>query len=232
MNIERRIFLQGLLALSFVPLLASFDLELEEDVDKAWDALNRTPFLFQVDTDGILDDHSYDAPKLRREAYDIPIKITSLDDLLYCMEWQPFAWVVDWKYDEFLQHLPQREQTKWLKEIDGGSSDDNKEALEKWSNAIGEKEFIVQMNNALKEWLDEKINITDEEVYADIPLYGGAYVFTFFNNEPDLIEQLDIGLIEGFHPGDDSQHTMLGISMEKANMICIENNLPIRFERA
>ncbi len=46
------------------------------------------------------------------------------------------------------------------------------------------------------------------------------------------MDQLEIGLIEGFHPGDDSQHAMLGITIDKANEICVENNLPIRFEKA
>ena len=232
MYIDRREFLKGLLALTSVTVLMGFDLSDPKEVDEAWETLVSSPFIFHVDQDGMLDDYSYDTPITHRDAYNIPTEITSMDDLLYCMEWQPFAWVIDNMYYYFVEELPESERPNWIREIDDGSSKKDLEAIEQWHDHLGKEVFISEMNNALQEWLNEEVNISEEEVYADVPLYGGTYVFNFFDSEPELMDQLDITLVEGFHPGDDSQHAMLGISVEEANKICISNDLPIRFERS
>ena len=233
MNIDRREFLIGLLALTTVPVLGSFNLELPEDVAKAWDTLSEKPFVFQVDSQGILDDESYGQESMKhRDVYGIPQEIKNMEDLLYSLEWQPFAWVINGMYYGFVDALPKEEQENWIPEIDGNQGADDEESITKWSNYIGEKNFTSEVNNALQKWLEEDVIICDEEVFAEIPLYGGAYVFNFFDRESDLIDKLKISLVEGFYPGDNSQRAVLDMPIEEANKICKKEKLPIRFEIA
>jgi len=229
MNINRREFLLGLVSLGAVPLIGGFDLDIIEDIDGAWETMTNQPYIFHVCSNTIYD-KSYESPKTNRDAYDIFGSIDTLDDLQDVMtDCTPFEWYVSSLYEEFRGNIGNKgEQDTWAKNYEVWSNED-KITLERWVSVYGEKVFLKNMNHELETFLNVPFSASDYGVFSNVPIDGATYVYHFFESEFAFSEMLSIDLVEGYHPGDDSQVAELNIPVADANRICTQYNIPVCF---
>ena len=229
MNINRREFLLGLVSLGAAPLLGGFDLDIIEDIDEAWESMADQPYIFHVCSNTIYD-KSYESPKTNRDAYEIFGSIDTLDDLKGVMaDCTPFEWHVSSLYEEFRGNIVNnKEQGTWTKYYEAWRNEDEI-TLERWVSVYGEKMFLENMDGELESFLNEPFSASDYGVHSCVPMDGAAYVYRFFESEDVFSEMLSIDLIEGYHPGDDSQAAELNIPVADANRICTQYNIPICF---
>ncbi len=66
--------------------------------------------------------------------------------------------------------------------------------------------------------------------HGDASVDGYRAAFDFFEEEPETSETLGIEIIEGRHPGDNTQVAELGISTTEANKRAQEAGLAIVFQ--
>ena len=229
MNINRREFLLGLVSLGAVPLIGGFDLHIIEDIDEAWETLTDQPYIFHVYSNTIYD-KSYESPKTNRDAFDIFGSVDTLDGLKGVMEeCTPFEWHVSSLYEEFRNNIRNKvEQDTWAKYYEAWSEVDDI-TLVRWVSVYGMKVFLETMDQELTSFLNAHFSASDHGVFAAVPVDGAAYVYHFFESEYAFSKMLSIDLIEGYHPGDDSQAAELTIPIDEANRICTENDIPVHF---
>ncbi len=116
----------------------------------------------------------------------------------------------------------------WPPDYDG-----NANVLKRWSAAVGEEVFLAYAREEIDQWLVEE---PDGEEYDynrfDIPPTAEAYAFQYFSAEEDLADEIGVGLVEGWHPGDSTRVAILTIPIEEANERCRNLGVPIIFKNA
>ncbi len=168
MNINRRSFLKGLASFATLPFLKNLNLDLDKDLETAWSAAIEDPYVFEVEH-GYLRLSDFVQPAKRSELYNIfPESIRNLSDLKKEVKshWQWESLMQD-AYDDFLDLLG-FDETEDSDEIDGCNewpadcNGWNDELVGRWTAVTGETEFIEDVKNKMKEWLDEEADYGNE----------------------------------------------------------------------
>ncbi len=238
MNINRRTFLKGLAAFATLPYLKNLNLDLDKDLETAWSAATEDPFVFEVDM-GYLRLSDFVQPEKRSELYNIfPESIKNLSDLKEMVEsYNPLESVIKDAYEDFLYQLD-FDETEDSDEIEDSNEwpayydewDD--ELVGRWTALTGETEFVENIKNKIKEWLDTKPDCEYEFDFFDNPPSGEAFAFDFFNewgSGSEYTRNLCIDIIEGEYPGNDFRGAKLRLSVEDTNKVCVSEGIPLRF---
>ncbi len=232
MNINRRTFLKGLAAFATLPYLKNLNLDLDKDLETAWSAATEDPFVFEVDM-GYLRLSDFVQPEKRSELYNIfPESIKNLSDLKEVVEsYNPLESVIKDAYEDFLDLLDFDEiedSNEWSSYYD--EWDD--ELIGRWIAAAGETEFVEDIKNKIKEWLDKEPDSEYEFDFFDNPASGEDFAFDFFNEwgfGSEYTGNLCIDIIEGECPGNDFRGAKLRLSIEDTNEFCVSEGIPLRF---
>ncbi len=169
----------------------------------------------------------YDKALSRRDVYDWQFSesIKTLSDFYaYLDEGDPFESLIYWIYQGFRDTLDKKKQDEWA------SVEFTREDIEHWIHHVGEERFLKMIQTKFDNWLDADFPY-DEIVYANSPCDGYSAAYAWFVTEDALCEKLSIDLIEGYHPGDDSQVAELMMSVDEANKICHQEDLGISFKQ-
>ncbi len=193
------------------------------------------PMIFRVLPGGTIESPGYGTPATREEAFAL-----SRDDFqsagrlaAQANDIQPIMWELQRQYHEYHQ-----------KKLDDFETDDEIEAYTKewpehadevlagnWVLQLSDKEF-KKLRTQMEEWAKSEPNRMDETDYFQIPADGQDCAYKFFLDyaEPEVLDELDIDIVEGEHPGSTYYAAELSIPVEEANARAGKAGIPIRFE--
>ncbi|MBW0158400.1 hypothetical protein [Sedimentimonas flavescens] len=214
----KTILASGLLPLAFVPSVAEAAPEI---LETASELLRREPLRFGVKADGELWLLNYEPSGDRYTAYDVkPEEIAEGDlhwDLLDRIQ-ALREWICG-----FSQEFD--DESRWLEDCD------TDEVYEFLSTLSPEED--AKLRQELREWFTHEVSYEEEDGNDIVrPIDGRGFAFQFFAFDVDgeLLDELDIDLIEGDQPGSNYRGAQMNGSVEDAQRIVRERDLPFIFE--
>lgn len=213
-KINRRRFLGALAGLG-----AALALPVEPDkatyaqIDKAWEALEATPYVFAVENYGTIAEPT-DKPKVRRDVYDIDTAdINTIDDLIYEVR----------LYDELRSHFQ-----GLAPEEDENAGD---EAWVNWLKNEPATALSILLDE-LETWLDSEVDWMQME-YWPTGWGGQGKAMAFFEQlGRDVLNAIGVVIVEGEHPGSTYFAAELYADIAQANAATAQLGLPFRFHRS
>jgi hypothetical protein len=242
MNLDRRSFLKGLIAISALPptltAIPSQNLTPTADV---WREIEESPTVFFVRNGRTIDLEDYSPPATRGEGFDFGnYELRNVENLLSSSkETQPVMWELERQYEKYRHSLIDHERAGTREErsldqmetaVDWPEQADD-EIIEKWMRQMSEPDF-AQLRMAMQKWADSEPNwFADEGAYFNVTSSGQEYALDFFENYAgmDVLDELEIGIVEGDHPGSNYLAAELYLPIDEANEKAIAAAIPIRF---
>lgn len=245
MQINRRSFIKGLIAVSALPAALSALPEANlKPTAEIWKKIEEDPTVFFVRNGCTLDLEEYVPPVTRGEAFDFgEYELKSIENLLSrASEVQPVMWELERQYWAFRRSLINEKQTKlpesnqagqftgevtWPEDADAG-------VIEKWTGQMSGS-ALSNLNSAMQKWADSEPDWLNEEgEHFTIPSSGQEYALDFFENYAgdDVLEEIGIDIVEGDHPGSNYFAAELYVSIEEANEKAVAAGIPVRFKAA
>ncbi len=231
MQINRRSFIKGLIAVSALPLALSALPEADlKPTAEIWKKIEEDPTVFFVRNGYTLDLEDYIPPATRGEAFDFgEYELGSMTGLLdSATQFQPVMWELQRQYADFWSSLSENDEEseqEWPEEAE-------EETIEQWLDQLSASE-TDELNSALQAWADSEPDLVNEEdEYFSIPASGQNYAFEFFQDytDQDLLDELGITIVEGDRPGSTYFAAELRTPIEQANEKAIAAGIPIRFK--
>ena len=211
---NRRDFLKSLAALgaAFTIPLEALAVVSDTIIDDVWREALDTPLIFYVNSSRTLsaDSEPY-APSTRGEMLMIE-PVNSRNDLISLAqdEWD-VSNMIEENMADCEEADPEEDWEDWLAQAD----DDN-------------VEYLIEQAN---KWVNGEPDSGDWE-RSDISGYSNTgSALRFFRDDFEYNEMFDISIIEGDCPGSSYFAAELGMDLDEANAIAIEQGLPIRFAR-
>ena len=218
---DRRTFLKVLAALgASVNLPTNLAMATPAEIDTAWTATTKCWGLFEVNDYGTLSYANFEAPRRRRDAYDLPpaSEITARDigglqPLLSHVE-NLHEDTVDERFRQGIAAAYEADEdwTQWFERLD----------------AVGRKVVI----DSIDAWLDEEpdwdSDCESEYLYRTGDAQGAAYNF-FLAEDQDVLDALSIVVVEGDCPGSSYFAAELRMDPDAANEIAKKEGFGLRF---
>jgi hypothetical protein len=247
-TISRRQFLKLASGIGLGIAIAPLKLEAASAsaLNRMWQQANQTPLLFDVTEYGTLSVADYPDPKLRRDAYDLPIDWNRSPAALAvavgsCI---PLSWFAADLHREALETKYQSAHDSLLALIScpgavmkimantrktWGDSD-CPIVVQDWLENLGPEDFEDAVV-AVKDWLDTEPNWTSEYEYFDDWADGQRAALNFFRDvDLDSLSGINIDIVEGEHPGSTYYAAELTIDPDEANAIALQEAIPLRFK--
>jgi hypothetical protein len=238
LRMDRRTFLKLLIGLGAAVVLPTRPTE--EQVEEAWDALVRYPFLFDVDEYGTIVEPGVVEPQIRSDIYDIdPMTICDPDSLVNAVEQYPelvshFAALVASEVEEAQRHINPNDPS-----ADGSASPMGVVELIKtsevdwsdWVRARG-REGLPAYRHEIAEWLSAPVDWDAVEWWPSNWSGQGTALEFFQSMENETLDALGVVIIEGEHPASSYFAAELRASIPHANAMAAVMALPFRFVAA
>ena len=212
---NRRDFLQslGALGVALAVPVETLARAPESEIDRTWQHLLDSPAIFYVNEYGALTTDAVEYyPTTRAELLGFaPIANRKELVRLAADEWQ-----VDSLLENHLADL---------------TPEQNPEAFDTWQDwlAHADDETVAWLVREANDWINSSPNESDYE-RADIGGYSGrGQALRFFRDEFDDNDLFDIVIVEGDHPGSSYFAAELRMSIDRANALAAECEVPIRF---
>ncbi len=248
-TISRRQFLKlasGIgLGIAIAPL--SLEAATATTIDCLWkDAIDAT-MLFDVTEYGTLSIADYPDPKVRRDAYYLPIgwDENPTDLALAVNSCIPLSWLaadlhreaLERKYQSACESLhavigcPGAVMQIMSNSRKNWADSDCPVVVQDWLEKLCPEEFEEAVL-AVKEWLDAEPDWTSEYEFFDEWADGQSAALSFFRNiDHDSISGIEIDIVEGEHPGSSYYAAELVMDPDEANAIALRDGVPFRFRR-
>jgi hypothetical protein len=246
-TISRRQFLKlasGIgLGIAIAPL--KLDAASTSTLNQVWQQANQAPLLFDVTEYGTLSVADYPDPKVRRDAYDLPLgwNENPSDLALAVNTCIPLLWFAADLHREALETKYQSARDSLLELIgcpgavmkimantrkNWGDSD-CPVVVQDWLENLGPTDFEDAVV-AVKDWLDTEPDWTSEYEYFDDWTDGQRAALNFFRDiDLESLSGINIDIIEGEHPGSTYYAAELNMDPFEANAIALRESIPLRF---
>ena len=246
-TISRRQFLKLASGIGLGIAIAPLKLEAASAsaLNRMWQQANQTPLLFDVTEYGTLSVANYPDPKVRGDAYDLPLgwDENPSDLALAVNTCIPLSWFAADLHGEALETKYQSAHDSLLALIgcpgavmkimantrkNWGDSD-CPIVVQDWLENLGPTDF-ENVVVAVKDWLDTEPDWTCEYEYFDDWADGQRAALNFFRDiDLDSLSGINVDIVEGEHPGSTYYAAELVMDPEEANVIALREGIPLRF---
>jgi hypothetical protein len=245
MELDRRSFLKGLIAIAALPAgLSAIPIADLKPTAEVWQKIEESPTVFFVRNGCTLDLEDFIPPATRGEGFDFgEYELKNVEALLdRAREVQPVIWELERQYGKFRRSLIDDEQASRPESKQGTPTeaekiwpeDADEEIIEKWVHQMSENE-VADLNSAMRTWAASEPDWLNEEgEHFTITSSGQEYALEFFDDYAgeDVLDELGIEIVEGDRPGSSYYAAELYIPIEEANEKAIAAGVPVRFKVA